>query len=137
MIQHAETIATANPAATLPLDGEGFLVAGAAWTRESAGRLAALHGVDKLGDAHWLVIDYIRAYYERFGVAPLMRRVCRTHGLAASDMKSLFPDCLTAWRIAGLPNPGEEAKAYMSRSVLHAPGRAQTGTAECGSTRTA
>jgi hypothetical protein len=26
----------------------------------------------------------------------------------------LFSDCRSLWRIAGLPNPGEEAKAYMN-----------------------
>jgi tRNA 2-thiouridine synthesizing protein E len=28
-------------------------------------------------------------------------------------MQHLFPSPREAWRIAGLPNPGEEAKAYM------------------------
>ena len=113
MMQPVETVIATEPGAALPLDAEGFFNAGATWTRESARRLAMLHGVGELGTAHWLVIDYIRAYYGRFGVAPLMRRVCRAQGLAASEVKGLFGDCLTAWRIAGLPNPGEEAKAYM------------------------
>ena len=112
-MQPVETVITAEPGGRLPLDAEGFFSAGAAWTRESAHRLALLHGVGELGTAHWLVIDYIRAYYHRFGAAPLMRRVCRAQGLAASEIKDLFGDCLTAWRIAGLPDPGEEAKAYM------------------------
>jgi len=35
-----------------------------------------------------------------------------TWNTAAGHM--LFPSCLAAWRIAGLPDPGEEAKAYLS-----------------------
>ena len=113
MMQPVETVITAQPGTMLPLDAEGFFRPGATWTQESARSLAVLYGVGELGASHWLVIDYIRDYHERFGVAPLMRRVCRAQGLAASEIKGLFGDCLTAWRIAGLPNPGEEAKAYM------------------------
>ena len=39
----------------------------------------------------------------RFPAIPL-ERMC---------MPDLFRSVRTAWRVAGLPNPGEEAKAYM------------------------
>jgi tRNA 2-thiouridine synthesizing protein E len=42
-----------------------------------------------------------------------MSQVCRTHDLDRNAIKNLFGGCRQAWRIAGLPNPGEEAKAYM------------------------
>lgn len=114
MTNPAQQSPVTSQAAPLPLDGEGFFSAEALWTRESARVLAALHGVGELGPTHWLVIDFIRAYHAKFGVAPLLRRVCRTQRLAPAEVKSLFGDCLTAWKIAGLPNPGEEAKAYMT-----------------------
>ena len=114
MNKPAQYSTVTTPGASLSLDTEGFVNDPATWTRESARILAVLNGVGELGAAHWLVIDFIRAYYEKFGVAPLMRRVCRSQHLAPSEVKLLFGDCLTAWKIAGLPNPGEEAKAYMS-----------------------
>jgi len=45
---------------------------------------------------------------------PLMRRVCRSQNLDRDSVKDLFGNCLNVWKIAGLPNPGEEAKAYMA-----------------------
>jgi dissimilatory sulfite reductase related protein len=43
-----------------------------------------------------------------------MRRVCRETALSKSEIYDLFGGCLRAWRIAGLPNPGEEARTYLS-----------------------
>jgi tRNA 2-thiouridine synthesizing protein E len=43
-----------------------------------------------------------------------MRLVCRAAGLDPSQAHRLFSSCRSLWRIAGLPNPGEEAKAYMN-----------------------
>jgi len=44
---------------------------------------------------------------------PSLRRVCRATGLSRDEVHDLFGGCLPVWRIAGLPNPGEEAKAYL------------------------
>ena len=35
-------------------------------------------------------------------------------GLDPRQAHHLFSSCRSLWRIAGLPNPGEEAKAYMN-----------------------
>jgi tRNA 2-thiouridine synthesizing protein E len=43
-----------------------------------------------------------------------MHRVCHDAGIERQQVNDLFGYCLIAWRIAGLPNPGEEGKAYLS-----------------------
>jgi hypothetical protein len=42
-----------------------------------------------------------------------MRLVCRAAGLDRHKAHKLFSGCRSLWRVAGLPNPGEEAKSYM------------------------
>jgi len=39
--------------------------------------------------------------------------VCRDAGVERERVNEMFGYCLNAWRIAGLPNPGEEAKSYL------------------------
>jgi tRNA 2-thiouridine synthesizing protein E len=43
-----------------------------------------------------------------------MSAVCHRLGKEKFWVHDLFQSCLNAWRVAGLPNPGEEAKSYLS-----------------------
>ena len=97
----------------LVFDEDGFLLDTAAWSRKLAETLAELEGVTRMGAAHWRVIDFVRSHYQRLGAIPPIRSICRSSELSAEEAKKLFGGCLQVWRIAGLPNPGEEAKAYM------------------------
>lgn len=97
-----------------PFDEDGFLLAPETWTIDLARDLARGEGIPRLDYEHWRVLHFIRDYHARFGAAPLIRRVCRQSGLARNDVKRLFASCRSAWRIAGLPHPGEEAKTYMN-----------------------
>ncbi len=99
---------------SLAFDEDGYLLGTESWSPEVAKIIARIEGVDELTPQHWSLIEFIRTYYERFGAVPLMRRVCRAQNLDRAEVYRLFGGCLTAWRIAGLPNPGEEVKAYMS-----------------------
>ncbi len=96
------------------LDAEGFLVDQKTWNDAAAETIALLEGVEPLTDAHWAVILFVRDRYNRLGAIPPMRSICRSAELDRKGMKKLFGGCLQVWRIAGLPNPGEEAKAYMT-----------------------
>jgi tRNA 2-thiouridine synthesizing protein E len=104
-------------AATKPLpdfDEDGLIKDPALWDETVAQATALAHGVGKLTDNHWRVIRALRAHYVRFGVAPAMHNVCRELGQNRFWVHELFQTCLNAWRVAGLPNPGEEAKTYLS-----------------------
>lgn len=94
-------------------DEDGFLTDPHAWDEGMAEWIAREDGIETLTDAHWQVIRYMRDHYLKFGSLPVARLVCRASHLQRDSIKSLFHSCRGAWRVAGLPNPGEEAKAYM------------------------
>ena len=95
------------------LDEEGYLVDPADWDRDFTERRAReAHLV--LTDKHWQLIDLIRDKYLRLGALPPMRSVCKAVGLEKQALKQQFGSCLALWKMAGLPNPGEEAKTYMN-----------------------
>jgi len=108
------TRAAGRPFACSAFDDEGFLVDPAVWTTVLACQLALLEGVDALTPKHWQVIDIVRERYLRLGALPVMRLVCRAADVDPHAAHRLFPSCRSLWRIAGLPDPGEEARAYMS-----------------------
>lgn len=97
----------------LIFDENGYLCDSGYWNEQVAEQLAALEGVGPLGAAHWRVIRFVRDRYLRLGAIPPLRRICRSSELSRSEVKRLFGGCLQVWRIAGLPNPGEEARAYL------------------------
>ena len=94
-------------------DEDGFLTDPSCWNEEMARQIARDDGLGELGDGHWAVIRELREHYLNFGAIPALNHVCRVNHLEARCMTSLFPSAREAWRVAGLPNPGEEAKTYM------------------------
>lgn len=101
--------------ASLPLTDEyGLLCDPGQWTEFVAGAMAQQLGIDSLTRDHWDVIYTLREYFSKFGVAPTMKNVCRSNNKSTSWVHDLFGSCLNAWRVAGLPDPGEEAKSYLS-----------------------
>lgn len=95
------------------LDEEGFLVEASDWTPEFTQRRAQKKGIE-LNQSHWQLIELIRDKYMRLGSLPPMRSVCKAVGLDKQELKIQFGSCLELWKMAGLPNPGEEAKSYMN-----------------------
>ena len=94
-------------------DEDGFLQDQALWTEGLAERLANAADLGPLTSRHWEAIRFIRDKYLTTGGLPLMRHFCRQLGMRPDAVKGLFGGCRQLWRIAGLPNPGEEAKSYM------------------------
>ncbi len=95
-------------------DADGFLIKNAEWNRKLASQIAKEEGLYPLTMKHWRTINYARERFLRFEQPPLLRRMCRDTGLDRFEVKSLFGSCRAMWRIAGLPNPGDEARSYMS-----------------------
>ena len=95
-------------------DEDGFLCEPDNWTPRLAEDLAREAGMEELTPKHWEVIHYVRERYFSIGALPVMRLVCRKAGLDPKNAHRLFSSCKSLWRIAGLPNPGEEAKSYMN-----------------------
>jgi TusE/DsrC/DsvC family sulfur relay protein len=95
------------------LDEDGFLVDPASWSSQVAEQLAREDGIGALGEEHWEVIRTLRDHYMRSRGIPAFSHVCQVNGFDKRCLDGLFKSPREAWRIAGLPNPGEEAKAYM------------------------
>lgn len=94
-------------------DDEGFLLDRTLWNRALAQQLADRSGIGQLGSTHWMIIDFVRDRYFRLGAMPPMRNMCRRLGVDRDAVKKAFGSCRDVWQIAGLPNPGGEALAYM------------------------
>jgi tRNA 2-thiouridine synthesizing protein E len=95
-------------------DDDGLLRDPATWSEALAGSIAGSVGIGPLSLDHWKVIRALRAHYAKSGSAPAMYLVCRDAGIERGRINELFGYCLNAWKISGLPNPGEEAKSYLS-----------------------
>ena len=95
------------------LDEEGYLIDPSDWDRSFTVQRAEEADIE-LTEQHWQLIELIRDKYLRLGALPPMRTVCKAVGIDKQLLKQQFGSCLALWKIAGLPNPGEEAKAYMN-----------------------
>lgn len=99
---------------TLLFDADGFLVDPGKWSVAIAEGIAQADGLGALNAEQLELLYKLRSEFEKNGSLPAFSHVCHLGGLAPDCLQQLFPSPLEAWRVAGLPNPGEEAKAYMS-----------------------
>ena len=108
-------MSSANVVSTPELfDEDGLIRDFASWSESLGETLAQDAGIGRLTEAHWKIIRAMREHYAKLGVAPAINRICRDAGIERQQVNELFGYCLVAWRVAGLPNPGEETKAYLS-----------------------
>lgn len=106
-------VARKLPQPTL-LDDDGLVADFSFWTEDLARELAREESIGPLSEGHWRIIRALRAEYERLAAVSSIRNVCQRAGIDRAEINELFGYCLVAWRVAGLPNPGEEAKSYLS-----------------------
>ena len=98
---------------TLAVDFEGYLVDPLQWTEKVAEELARQEGV-VLTDEHWVVIRFVREYYEQHHIAPdarhVMKHLAEHKGAGKAgrnDLFVLFPYGYVkqACKIAGMRKP--------------------------------
>jgi TusE/DsrC/DsvC family sulfur relay protein len=89
------------------VDEDGFIQEPDKWSEELAMAIAKTEEVDDLTEDHWKVINYLRDYYQRFGIAPMIRKLCKETGFQLKYIYELFPSgpAKGACKIAGLPKP--------------------------------
>ena len=89
------------------VDEDGFIQEPELWNEEVAAALATSEGVNDLTEDHWKVVNYLRNYYLQFGVAPMIRVLCRETGFSLGYIYDLFPNgpAHGACKYAGLPRP--------------------------------
>ncbi len=92
---------------SIEVDEDGFMVEPEEWNDEVAAALATTEGVDSLTEEHWKVMHYLRDYYKEFGVAPMIRKLCKETGFPLKRIYELFPSgpAKGACKLAGLAKP--------------------------------
>jgi tRNA 2-thiouridine synthesizing protein E len=103
---------TTEPASPV-FDSMGFLVDTTAWNEELARGIAEQDGVGTLTPAHWQIIHHLRHHWLDCHSIPAVSHTCHVLGMGPLCLEELFHGPREAWRIAGLPDPGEEARSYM------------------------
>lgn len=90
-----------------PVDEDGFLQEPEIWNDAVANDFASSEGIDDLNESHWKVIHYLRNYYLEFGIAPMVRKLCKETGIPLKEIYNLFPSgpAKGACKLAGLPKP--------------------------------
>jgi tRNA 2-thiouridine synthesizing protein E len=96
------------------LNEKGFLKESVQWNEGVALQIARREGREGLDEMHWRIIRYLRDYYQKYDFLPTLSRACRVSGEWRNRCLScLFSnDPLKAVKIAGLPEPGNDIKAY-------------------------
>ena len=89
------------------VDEDGFVENPEDWNKEIAAAMAEEEGISELTDEHWKMIEYLRDYYLKFGIAPMIRKLCKDTGFKLKYVYELFPSgpAKGACKLAGLPKP--------------------------------
>lgn len=88
-------------------DESGFLTDFDMWDYELAKIIAHNENITELSSEHWKLIFFLRDYYNKHEVCPMIRQICCATGLCLKDIYRLFPSgpVKGLFRIAGLPRP--------------------------------
>lgn len=89
------------------VDEDGFITDPAIWNQELAAALAETEGVPALTEDHWKIVNYLRDYYTKFNIAPMIRKLCKDTQTDLKKIYELFPSgpAKGACKVAGLPKP--------------------------------
>jgi len=89
------------------VDEDGFLQDPTIWDEEVARCFADTEGIEELTEDHWKVIRYLHNYYQQYGIAPMIRKLCKDTGFDLKYIYKLFPSgpAKGACKLAGLPKP--------------------------------
>jgi TusE/DsrC/DsvC family sulfur relay protein len=95
------------------IDEDGYLLDWEEWNEGIAGHMAKEDGME-LSDAHWEVIRFLRSYFEKYQIAPMVKiltkELKKKYGKEKGNTKYLYElypagPAKQACRYAGLPKP--------------------------------
>ena len=91
----------------IEFDQDGFMLEPNLWDAEVARAIAVEEGIEEMTEDHWKVVNYLRDYYVKFGIAPMIRKLCKETGFDLKKVYELFPSgpAKGACKVAGLPKP--------------------------------
>jgi len=102
----------------ISVDDDGFLVKTGDWTEKVAAVLARAEGIAELTKDKLDILRFMREYYRDHEFFPIVRYVCKSVHQSANCVAEQFTDPVRAWKIAGLPNPGEEVIGFRTWEPL-------------------
>jgi tRNA 2-thiouridine synthesizing protein E len=91
----------------IEIDEDGFIQEPGKWNQAVAEDLAKTENASPMGEEHWKLVNYLRDYYLKFGIAPPIRMVEKQTGIDLKTIYQLFPSgpAKGACKVAGLPKP--------------------------------
>ena len=91
----------------IEIDEDGFIQDPSAWDEAVANDIAKTEGVEAMSEDHWKLVNYLRNCYQEYGIAPMIRKLCKETGFKLKDVYDLFPSgpAKGACKVAGLPKP--------------------------------
>jgi tRNA 2-thiouridine synthesizing protein E len=91
----------------IEIDEDGFIQEPDKWSKDVAEDLAKTENASPMGEEHWKLVNYLRDYYVKFGIAPPIRMVVKQTGIDLKKIYVLFPGgpAKGACKVAGLPKP--------------------------------
>jgi dissimilatory sulfite reductase related protein len=92
---------------SVEVDEDGFIQQMEMWNEDVARALATGEGVSEMTENHWKVVNYLRDYYQKFGIAPMIRKLCKETGFSLKEIYEMFPSgpAKGACKVAGLAKP--------------------------------
>lgn len=89
------------------IDEDGFLLDYKTFDKEWVEYVRQQEGIDELNDEHWKVVDVLQDYYEKNGIAPMVRVLSKLTKYKLKHIYELFPSGpgKGACKMAGLPKP--------------------------------
>jgi dissimilatory sulfite reductase related protein len=89
------------------VDEDGFLEKPDVWNDRVALALATTENLQELNSDHWKIVNYLREYSKQFGIAPMIRKLCKETGFTLKQIYELFPSgpAKGACKVAGLSKP--------------------------------
>lgn len=91
----------------IEIDEDGFVQEPEKWNQAVAEDLAKTENASPMNENHWKIVNYLRDYYLKFGIAPPIRMLCKQTGVDLKGIYQLFPSgpAKGACKVAGLPKP--------------------------------
>jgi len=92
---------------TFTVDEDGFIDSYDNWSDNWVNHVKEVEGIEELTDEHRLVVKILQEYYEKNGIAPMVRILAKVTGFKLKHIYELFPSGpgKGACKMAGLPKP--------------------------------
>ncbi|MDR2548690.1 MAG: TusE/DsrC/DsvC family sulfur relay protein [Desulfobulbus sp.] len=99
------------------VDANGYLADQNDWNEDVATLLAEQEGVGALSPEQMDIIRFMREYYLKYRVFPMLNNICRLSHQTKECVPRQFVNPEKAWKIAGLPK--QEGVHFVSMDGEH------------------